>query len=158
MNVLPKEIFIAIITCVIQDLPPSDYRHVIGKLRMVCVGWKKWIETTPGLWSVIDFGDWSHTTIRRHLAMAEGAALSVHHKTRMGRADREKVRQTTVPTLSRCRALNLDLPLDLLPDLAGTPTPVLRTAHLSFFATHTTTAITRPIDLFASDASLLQDI
>lgn len=158
MNVFPKEIFIAIVTCIIQDLRPSDYHHAIGNLRMVCVGWNKWIETTPVLWSVIDFGGWSHTTIRQHLDRAEGAALSVHHKTNLGRADREKFRQTTVPTLSRCRALNLHLPLDLFPDLAGTPTPVLRTARLSFFATQTTASLTHPIDLFASDAPFLENI
>ncbi|KAG8897229.1 hypothetical protein FRC00_004643 [Tulasnella sp. 408] len=158
MNVLPKEIFIAIVTCIIQDLRPSDYRHAIGNLRMVCVGWNKWIETTPGLWSVIDFGGWSYTTIQQHLARVEGAALSVHHKTNTGRADREKFRQTTVPTLSRCRALNLHLPLDLFPDLAGTPAPVLLTARLSFFPTLKTVALTRPIDLFASNAPLLENI
>lgn len=159
MNLLPKEIFTAIITCVIQDLLPSEYSRALEKMRMVCVGWNKWIEATPDLWSVVDVNSWTRTTIQQHLARAESAALSVHHRmyarTLIGR---EKFREVTMPTLSRCRTLNLHLPPDLFPDLAATPAPALRTARLSFFATHSTRGMPHPIDLFASDAPLLESI
>ncbi|KAG8922578.1 hypothetical protein FRC01_013863 [Tulasnella sp. 417] len=158
INLLPKEIFVAIVTCVLQDLPPPDYRLALGKMRMVSVGWNKWIEDTPDLWSVIDFGSWTGTTIQQHLTRSEGAMLSVRHMTYAKQFDREEFREVMVPTISRCHSLNLHLPLDVLPDLAAVPAPALRTARLSFFTDHSTGAMPDPIDLFSSDAPLLENV
>lgn len=104
INLLPKEKFIAIITCVIQDLPPLGHCRALGKMRMVCGGWNKWIETTPDLWSVVDFGSWNRTTIQQHLARAKGAALSVHHGIHP-RTDQERLKRLQHP-FSRAVALS----------------------------------------------------
>ncbi|KAG8952023.1 hypothetical protein FRC04_005356 [Tulasnella sp. 424] len=157
INLTPEEILIAIVACVVQDLLPSDYYRTLSDMRLVCAGWNKLIEATPALWSVIDFAG-TRTTIEQHLARAQNAALSVHCRMGWKGVDRETFRELAVPTLSRCWAVDLDLPLDCFDYLATTPAPALRTAHLLFFTTTPSESVLLPIDLFASQAPLLENI
>lgn len=158
INLIPEEILITIVACVVQDPLPSNYYRTLGDMRLVCAGWNKLIEATPALWSVIDFAGCTRTTIEQHLARAQNAALSVHCRMRRKGVDRETFGELAVPTLSRSWAVDLHLPLDFFDDLATTPAPALRTAHLSFFTTTPSESILLPIDLFASQTPLLENI